>query len=75
MRDSPSNPPSTSEPDPEPRPAPVKTLKQRAPGIALALLLGSLGGWAASALGLPLPWMIGAMTATTVAAVAGAPKK
>lgn len=48
-------------------------LRERGPGIALALVLGSLGGWGASALALPLPWMIGAMTATTVAAVAGAP--
>jgi hypothetical protein len=49
------------------------SLAARAPGIALALALGTLGGWAASALDLPLPWMIGALTATTVAAVAGAP--
>ena len=89
MRDSPNSPSDDPAPDPAPDPAadpgsePASeaasevatkaTLKQRAPGIALALLLGTLGGWAASALDLPLPWMIGAMTATTVAAVAGAP--
>lgn len=38
----------------------------------LALSIGTLGGWLASLASLPLPWMIGAMTATTVAAMAGA---
>ncbi len=39
----------------------------------LALALGAGGGWAAHQLQLPLPWMIGAMCATTVASTAGAP--
>ncbi len=39
----------------------------------LALALGGAGGWLAASVNLPLPWMIGAMAATTVAAVAGAP--
>ncbi|MEE8504878.1 MAG: AbrB family transcriptional regulator, partial [Kiloniellales bacterium] len=39
----------------------------------LALALGAGGGWAAHQLQLPLPWMIGAMCATTVASAAGAP--
>ncbi|MFQ6018624.1 MAG: AbrB family transcriptional regulator [Kiloniellaceae bacterium] len=39
----------------------------------LALALGTAGGWLANLLQLPLAWMIGAMTATTVAAVLGAP--
>ncbi|MDH3473868.1 MAG: AbrB family transcriptional regulator [Rhodospirillales bacterium] len=39
----------------------------------LALALGAAGGWAASLLNLPLAWMIGAMAATTAAAVLGAP--
>ena len=43
------------------------------PKLLLALAIGTLGGAAASWLALPLPWMIGAMTATTAAAVAGAP--
>ena len=42
-------------------------------GLLLALAIGTAGGVAASWLALPLPWMIGAMAATTAAAVAGAP--
>lgn len=45
----------------------------RLSAIALALALGGLGGWAASLLNLPLAWMIGAMLATSVASLAGAP--
>ncbi len=41
--------------------------------VLLALAIGGLGGWGAHLLQLPLAWMIGAMTATTVAAIAGAP--
>jgi len=41
--------------------------------LLLALALGGAGGWLATRLGLPLPWMIGSMIATTVAALAGAP--
>ena len=35
------------------------------------LALGTLGGWLFMVGGLPLPWMLGAVTATTLAAVAG----
>ena len=38
----------------------------------LALAIGALGGWLADLARLPLAWMIGAMLATTVAAIAGA---
>ena len=41
--------------------------------ILLALALGSLGGWAADYFGVPLAWMLGAMTSTTVAAICGLP--
>lgn len=41
--------------------------------LALALNLGAAGGALFSALRLPLPWMLGAMVFTTIAAVAGAP--
>lgn len=41
--------------------------------MALALAIGTAGGWAATHLAIPLPWMIGAMIATTTAAVAGVP--
>src|SRR5688572_6398910 len=34
-----------------------------------ALLLGLLGGWIFARLSLPLPWMLGAMTACTLAAI------
>lgn len=42
-------------------------------GIGLALGLGIAGGAIAQRLGLPLPWMLGPMIATTAAAVAGLP--
>ena len=41
--------------------------------ILLALTIGTLGGTVALWLGLPLPWMIGAIAATAAAAMAGAP--
>lgn len=44
----------------------------RALPFLLALTLGTLGGWLFSLLSLPLPWMLGAMTAVTVAAIGGA---
>ncbi len=40
---------------------------------ATALGLGALGGWLATRAGLPLAWMLGAMAATTAAAIAGLP--
>ena len=46
-----------------------------APGwrpVVLAFAVGASGGFLFSILGLPLPWMMGAMTATTVATLAGA---
>jgi len=46
---------------------------QRWPAILLALILGSAGGWLASSINLPLPWMIGSMLATTIASMVGAP--
>jgi membrane AbrB-like protein len=39
----------------------------------LALLLGTLGGWIFLKLRLPLPWMLGSMTACTLAALVRAP--
>src|SRR3954470_22123894 len=41
--------------------------------FALALALGSAGGWLFATLNLPLPWMLGAMTACTLAALVRAP--
>jgi membrane AbrB-like protein len=41
--------------------------------ILLALAIGSAGGWFASYLQMPLAWMLGAMCATTVAAMSGLP--
>lgn len=41
--------------------------------MALALALGGAGGWTASLISLPLPWMIGAMLATTAGAAGGLP--
>jgi uncharacterized protein len=42
----------------------------RAPTLT-ALGLGALGGAASAALGLPLPWLLGALAATTAASLAG----
>ena len=50
-------------------PAPPEVF--RAKPLVLALVIGGLGGWAASELELPLPWMIGAMGTTTLAAILG----
>lgn len=35
------------------------------------LVLGALGGWGFYLLNMPLPWMLGAMTFTTIAAISG----
>ncbi|SDF45157.1 hypothetical protein SAMN05216241_101140 [Limimonas halophila] len=43
------------------------------PRLALALAIGSLGGWLASLASVPLPWLLGSMVATTLAATAGIP--
>lgn len=43
------------------------------PALLLALVIGTAGGWLAHWAALPLAWMIGAMVATTGAAIAGAP--
>jgi membrane AbrB-like protein len=37
----------------------------------LTLALGAAGGWLATQINLPLPWMIGAMVATTIGSLAG----
>ncbi|HEX9569697.1 MAG TPA: AbrB family transcriptional regulator [Rhodospirillales bacterium] len=47
----------------------------RAAGILATLLFGAVGGILFFKLTMPLPWMIGAMVVTTVAALAGAPLK
>jgi uncharacterized protein len=39
--------------------------------VAVALCLGALGGAAFAALGLPLPWLLGALAATTAASLCG----
>jgi membrane AbrB-like protein len=41
--------------------------------MVLALALGGAGGWIASLLAVPLPWMIGAMLSTTIGAAFGLP--
>jgi len=50
--------------------------KQAAPPlqkIALALAIGTAGGWLAFHFNVPLAWMLGAMSATTIAAMSGLP--
>lgn len=41
--------------------------------VTLALAVGVAGALVFAWAGLPLPWMLGAMTATTIAALMGAP--
>ena len=40
---------------------------------ALALAIGGLGGWLATLIGIPLPWMIGSMVTVTAGAMFGLP--
>ncbi|MFD1880590.1 AbrB family transcriptional regulator [Paracoccus pacificus] len=42
-------------------------------GFGLALIIGTAGGFLFHALRVPLAWMLGAMTASSIAAIAGAP--
>ncbi|MFO0989901.1 MAG: AbrB family transcriptional regulator [Alphaproteobacteria bacterium] len=52
-------------------PAPPATRARRIAAAVLTLALGALGGWLATLVHLPLPWMIGAMVATTIASLSG----
>jgi membrane AbrB-like protein len=49
------------------------TQSQLAWRATLALLIGAVSGFVADAVGLPLPWMLGPMISTTIAALARAP--
>jgi hypothetical protein len=51
-------------------PAPKSTGRRIAYAL-LTLALGAAGGWLATQINLPLPWMIGAMIATTIGSLAG----
>jgi membrane AbrB-like protein len=48
----------------------LRGLRVQAP-IAAALGIGAVGGTIFAALGLPLPWLLGALAATTIASLAG----
>ena len=41
--------------------------------IALALLIGGAAGYLANWIGMPLPWMLGPMIATTIVSIIGLP--
>jgi hypothetical protein len=60
---------------PEAEPGPENSLsappQRKAPAIATAVALGVAGGAVFYALRLPLPWLLGALSFTTVAALAG----
>jgi membrane AbrB-like protein len=61
-------------PGPGSGPAPARQARSWTwSGLALTLALGAAGGYAATQLRMPLAWMMGAMLATTIAAIAGAP--
>ena len=51
----------------------ARVLRRTLPRLALALALGTGGGWLATRAGVPLPWLLGSMSAATLAALAGAP--
>lgn len=53
--------------------APALSLQTKIFRLGLTLVIGAIGGWLASLIGLPLAWMIGALVFTTIAALAGAP--
>lgn len=55
---------------PVPKPVPVA---RRLALIALTLALGAAGGYVATLLALPLPWMVGALIVVTAASIAGLP--
>lgn len=48
-------------------------MSPRLKGQGIALIIGVFAGFLADLCGLPLPWMLGPMIATTIASVAGAP--
>jgi len=58
---------------PSPLPSPPVLLAPTPRTTLMALAIGTTGGWLATLAGLPLAWMIGAMSATTAAAALGAP--
>src|SRR5689334_317390 len=49
------------------------SIRRHLPGLALALLVGTAGGALFHAMGTPLAWMLGSMTACAIAALAGLP--
>jgi hypothetical protein len=57
---------------PDPADSAPPTTRSLAPRLLVALVVGGLGGGLFATLGLPLPWMLGALAATTVASMAGA---
>jgi hypothetical protein len=65
-----ASPPS---PPPSPPPGPPVLLAPTLRTTLVALVIGTFGGWLAGLAGLPLAWMIGAMSATTAAAALGLP--
>lgn len=52
-------------------PAPPRSKTRRIAFAVLTLALGAAGGWLATLINLPLPWMIGAMVATTIGSLSG----
>ena len=48
--------------------------RARAPRVTVALVIAALGAALFALLGLPLPWLIGALVATTLASFAGVPQ-
>ena len=52
-------------------PEPKGSTARRVAFAVLTLALGAAGGWLASLIDLPLPWMIGAMVATTIGSLSG----
>tara|TARA_R110001599_G_scaffold150666_2_gene334725 strand:- start:4367 stop:5539 length:1173 start_codon:yes stop_codon:yes gene_type:complete len=62
---------NASESDSATDPLPEKKKPNGLPRALLALAIGSAGGFLFAYLRLPLPWMMGAMIATTICSIAG----
>lgn len=53
--------------------SPIESFLHSAARLGVTLAIGTLGGWTLSQFQVPLAWMLGAMIATTIIAMAGGP--
>lgn len=53
--------------------SPAQSRARRIAALMTALIIGAIGGYVFVIAGMPLPWLLGAMTSCTIAALAGVP--